>query len=320
LEPMETPERIHFFSWETRVSIELPVGFEEQFEDPDTNSAVYADDLDEADEDDQPGARVMTRMSALPEGTEEAHLSMAEASARVGARSVEKREELAVDGFPAIRQTLTYRDDDLEIDVFRHETFIQVANVLFSITCLAPAVKREDYQAAFDYASETARCILLPEHSGTFTHEMLRISAVVPDTWSVSEIAENHVRFFSPPQEQYDNHRSTFSISRGEPEGFGEQWFQDFCEASLAALARGLSEFELRSVERFTLSSFVDIHAVWYSYTSESGLPFVQLQVLGLMDRYNLYLINAATLQPLAETTAPVFDAILRSLRMLPTR
>ncbi|MDZ7795235.1 MAG: hypothetical protein U5P10_16565 [Spirochaetia bacterium] len=44
---MEATKYIHFFSWATRVSIELPVGFEEKIEDQDTNSAIYANDLDE---------------------------------------------------------------------------------------------------------------------------------------------------------------------------------------------------------------------------------------------------------------------------------
>ncbi|MDA3948217.1 MAG: hypothetical protein PF508_03240 [Spirochaeta sp.] len=317
---MKTPERVHFFSWMTRVSIELPVGFEEQVEDEDTNSAIYADDLDEADDQDEPGARVMTRMTAVPTESTEAYRSLAAASVQIGSRSVETQEELLIDGAPAIRQTLSYRDDELELDVFRHETFAQVANVVFSITCLAPALRSADYRTAFDYAGETARWILLPETSASYAHEGIRISARVPESWIVSELSDNHVRFFGPPHPEYDEYRSTFSINLGEPEGYGEQWFQDFCDASRVTLEQKLSGFELRSVERFALSSFVNIHAVWYSYETESGLAFTQLQALGLVDRYHMYLINAAALRPLADQYLPVFDDILRSLRMLPAR
>ena len=159
-----------------------------------------------------------------------------------------------------------------------------------------------------------------PEHLASFAHEGARVSALVPASWSVSEVAENHVRFYAPAHPEHDEHSPTFSISRGEPDGFGPGGFQDFCDASRATLEQELAEFELRAVERFTLSSFVDVHAVWYSYRSESGLEFAQLQALGLMDRYNLYLINAATLLALADVYLPVFDDILRSLRMLPSR
>ena len=38
----------------------MPVGFEEQIEDPDSNSAIYADDLDESADHSEPAARVMS--------------------------------------------------------------------------------------------------------------------------------------------------------------------------------------------------------------------------------------------------------------------
>jgi hypothetical protein len=156
---METPEYIHFFSWVTRVSIELPVGFEEQIEDPETNSVIYADDLDDTDE---PGARVMTKMTAAPGDLDDAYRSVAEASARNGVRSVEHREACVVDGAPAIRQILRYHDGEAGMDVIRHETFAQLANVMFSLICLVPVGRSTYYRPAFDHASGSARFILLP--------------------------------------------------------------------------------------------------------------------------------------------------------------
>ncbi|MFW6208798.1 MAG: hypothetical protein ACOC7X_08845 [Spirochaetota bacterium] len=317
---METTKYIHFFSWATRVSIELPVGFEEQIEDPDSNSAIYADDLDEPYEHGEPGARVMTKMTAVEKESTEAYLAMAEASAALESRNLENRKEIMVNGAPAVRQILSYRDDDLEVDVFRHETFAQVENVVFSITCLAPTDRIADYRAAFDHAADTARFILLPEASVGYAHEGLRISALLPEGWSVSEHTDDHVRFFGPSHSKYDDYQPTFSISLGEPEGFGREWFDSFCAASRSTLEREIPGFELRSVERFTLSSFVEVHALWYIHESEPGLKFAQLQALCLMDRYHLYLVNAATLLPLADDYLPVFDEILHNLRMLPAR
>ncbi|MFP4331577.1 MAG: hypothetical protein ACLFP6_12745, partial [Spirochaetaceae bacterium] len=106
----------------------------------------------------------------------------------------------------------------------------------------------------------------------------------------------------------------------GEPDGFGPEGFQEFCDASRGRLEASLPEFSLQKVERFTLSSFVDIQAVWYTCGSEAGYEFAQLHALGLMDRYHLYLINAATLLPLAGEHLPIFEMILRGLRMLPSR
>jgi hypothetical protein len=131
-------------------------------------------------------------------------------------------------------------------------------------------------------------------------HEGTRISALIPATWEAVEVAENHLRLYSPPDPAYPDHRSTFSISLGEPDGFGPEGFEECCDASLATLTEKLPAFELRSRERSNLSSLVDVHAVWYSCGSGAGPgpAFAQLQALGLADRYNLYLINAATLPP----------------------
>jgi len=158
------------------------------------------------------------------------------------------------------------------------------------------------------------------DNLASFAHEGVRISALVPESWGVTELARNHIRFFAPAHQDYQEYQSTFSISLGEPDGFSPDGFGDFCDNSLAHLKEELLGFELRKVERFTLSSFVDIHAVWYNYHPEPELAFAQLQVLGLLDRYNLYLINAATLLPLADIYLPDFEAILRSLRVLPSR
>ena len=44
---MDLPDLIHHFSWATKVSLELPLGFEEESEDAAANMAIYADDLDD---------------------------------------------------------------------------------------------------------------------------------------------------------------------------------------------------------------------------------------------------------------------------------
>lgn len=160
---MDSSPYIHCFSWATRVSIELPVGFEEQMEDSKTNSAIYADDLDD---DDEPGARVMTKMTAVPLESSDAYHSVAAASVQINSHIVEHQRECVVDGAPAVRQILQYRDDEAGLDVVRHETVAQLGNVVFSIIGLVPAYRRTDYMAAFDHAADSARFILLSAAGG----------------------------------------------------------------------------------------------------------------------------------------------------------
>ncbi|MFW5842390.1 MAG: hypothetical protein ACOCW6_00555 [Spirochaetota bacterium] len=317
---MEGSNHIHFFSWGTRISLELPAGFEEQIEDPDNSAAIYADDLEEGEE---PGARVMAKMTAAPSAATDAYRSLASASAQIGTRELEHREEGGLDGAPAVRQILRYRDEEAGMDVLRHETYAQLDNVVFSVTCLAPSNRSADYAAAFEHASRSARIVLPGSGPGgplSFAHSGVRVSAIIPGGWTATEPSEYTVRFFAPPDPDHDGSIPTFSIALGEPDGFGPDGFSDFCEASIERLGQEIPEFVLRSVERYTLSSFVDVHAVWYTGVWESERRLVQLQALGLLDRYHLFLINAAAPLASAERYSPLFDAVLRSLRALPSR
>ncbi|TVR91438.1 MAG: hypothetical protein EA428_05805 [Spirochaetaceae bacterium] len=154
----------------------------------------------------------------------------------------------------------------------------------------------------------------------SFAHEGALISALVPDGWEAVEPAPQQVRFFGPVQTEYDDYRPTFSISLGRPDGFGEEWFDEFADDSLGQLQSEYEGFVLRSTERLSLSSLVEVNAVWYEWEPEPNLAFAQLQALAPVDRFRMYLINAATLRPLADIHLPIFDQILRSLRMLPPR
>lgn len=153
-----TPERIHFFSWYTKVSLELPVGFEEVDEVGEVNAAMYADDLDE---DDPLGGRVLVRATAVPEGDTTAWRQQAEASAGIDDRRLEWRRDLEVDGLDTCLQLLRYTQDDLDVEVVRLEAYAQAADIVFSITGLAPADREDEYLPAYEHAVATARFVLL---------------------------------------------------------------------------------------------------------------------------------------------------------------
>ncbi|MBS3941454.1 MAG: hypothetical protein KG028_10885 [Actinobacteria bacterium] len=155
---VQTPSRIHFFSWHTKVSLELPVGFEEASESPEVNAAMYADDLDE---DDPLGGRVLVRASAVPDGDETAWQRLADESAGLPGRETVWRRDLEVDGLDVRMQLLRYAQDDIDVEVVRLEAFAQAADVVFSITGLAPADRQDEYVPGYEHAVTTARFVLL---------------------------------------------------------------------------------------------------------------------------------------------------------------
>lgn len=154
----QLPSHIHHFSWNSKISLELPIGFEEQDEDPDTNSAMYADDLDA---DDELGSKVLAKATAVGEEQHDAYRLLAVESAKIPGRSLESFVECSVDGARAVQQTLVYEQEDLGVRVVRHETSAQIGNIVFSLICLAPAERAEQYLPAFDHAANTARFVLV---------------------------------------------------------------------------------------------------------------------------------------------------------------
>jgi len=156
--------------------------------------------------------------------------------------------------------------------------------------------------------------------TASFAHEGLGLSILVPEHWEAEELAANQVRFHGPEQAQVDHYRPTLSIVVGEPEGYGTGWFDAFCEQAGERLRNSYTNFVLHRSERYTLSSLVPVNATWFDWEPEPGLHMSQLQALVPVGATRLYLINAATRSECAETFLPVFDAIVRSLRVLPPR
>lgn len=314
------PDYIHHFSWTTRVSLELPVGFEEESSDPDTGSVIYANDLDE---DDEPGARILVKATAIPDDVENAHLQMLEQSANLVGGSAVTPEHLEIDGFSAAIQQVKYHQNEIEADVVRTECCAQVQNVLFSVVCLAFAEDAQRYTAAFDHALRTMRFIL-PGDPGV----ELFVSTRVPDSWEVSRIdgvAEEGqdapvigMRFFAPPEADLDDYRPTLSVTCGEPDGFGEQWFDEFTAARLANTEEQYEGFHLLRHERFTLSSMCDVDSLWFEWEAEPGMKFTQVQALIQADRYRMYVLNGASRNECAPGVIARFEDVLQTLRVLP--
>ena len=319
------PSFIHFYSPHTRISLELPLGFEEQQEDEERRSVIYADDLDD---DDPVGARVLAHAFPVEGGSLE---SLAEASATIPGRLVESRQQCTIEAYPAMRQLLSYRDTDLALDVLRHETWVQVDAMVFSVIFVTPAPQVDRYRPAWEHATETLR-LILPETnevarneegrlftlSGrSWAHHGMGFSLAVPQGWEITQPEEQLVRLFGPEHPEHDDYRPTFSIAAGTPGGFGDEWFDQFCAQSRQRLQDSSEEFSLDRTERITLSSLVEAEAIWYRWRPSPVFRSVQLQAPIPVGRYRMFLINAATVEPLAGQYQPLFDEILRSLRVL---
>jgi hypothetical protein len=147
----------------------------------------------------------------------------------------------------------------------------------------------------------------------------LRLSIRAPaDGWRAELIDERSFRLFGPEQPQLDAYSPTISFMLGEPEGSGDEWFDNFTAGAVHEMETGYTNFWLARQERFELSSMVPVHAVWFEWIDEqSGLHFVQLQAFIPVDPFEMYVVNAATLKAVESDFVPVFNSILRSIRIL---
>lgn len=154
----------------------------------------------------------------------------------------------------------------------------------------------------------------------SFAHAGLLLSLLVPEDWDLEQVAPNQVRFYAPPVADLDDYRPTMSFTVGEPEGTGSAWFDEFVVRARKQLETGYEGFRLLGTERYTNSSLADVAVTTYQWTPQEDLTFSQLQALIAVDASRMYLVNAATRTEVADQYLPVFDEVMRDLRILPPR
>jgi hypothetical protein len=154
----------------------------------------------------------------------------------------------------------------------------------------------------------------------TYLNEEIGISISVPENWSGEIISELQFRIFGEPEtgfeDYFDEYRSTMSYRLGEPDNNNPGWFETLIEESLEEMAQDYNEFQLISQENSPIADH-PAYVRHYEWTEENtGLRLSQLQSLIKLNDSSFYLINAATLKPLAEKYLPIFNAILQSTKI----
>jgi hypothetical protein len=151
------------------------------------------------------------------------------------------------------------------------------------------------------------------------TNADLLLSVEVPVGWDIDVVDDLRFRVYAERPDA-DAYRASVGFVLGEPEEPGSEWFARFCAAVPETLARSVEAFELISTERFGLSSGADVFVV-RARQHAAGAPATS-QVLAYIwaNSYRMYVMDAATMRAHEDRDFPVFDRILRSLRVLPPR
>lgn len=110
----------------------------------------------------------------------------------------------------------------------------------------------------------------------------------------------------------------TWTIRLGQPSEPGEEWFTEFRSAAVTRMDGAVDGFELLDVSNFVLSSFIDVTSVHYRRRLQDGSVVSQMQAYLWANSYRMYVVDAATARETEAEVLAVFDAILRSIRLLP--
>jgi hypothetical protein len=151
------------------------------------------------------------------------------------------------------------------------------------------------------------------------TNADLLLSVEVPVGWDIDVVDDVRFRVYAERPDA-DGYRASVGFVLGEPEEPGPEWFARFCAAVPNELARSVEGFQLLSSERFGLSSGADVFEVRARQHAAGAPATSQLLAYIWANSYRMYVVDAATLGQHEGRDMPVFDRILRSVRILPPR
>jgi len=158
---------LDFFSHESKVSLQLPVGWEEMEEGKEY--VIYYESL--ADDDDEDNLnplksshdpKLIIKTFALPSADLNAYREL---SAQIISQQNQRQEILyqttnKVDGFDASIDLFTYWDEKEQCTVLQYQVFVQIAEqIICSITGMIEDSAKNEYLPIFEQAVESIRFI-----------------------------------------------------------------------------------------------------------------------------------------------------------------
>ena len=152
----------------------------------------------------------------------------------------------------------------------------------------------------------------------TLASEDLLVSIEVPIGWTADP--DGFLLTLHGPGD--GGYAPTVTLQAGEPEEPGRAWFEEFAASVAPRLEREVPGFELLGTDRFELSSLgSEVYAVRGRRPQDDVLPATtQLQAYVWAGSYRMLSFGGSTLTGREAEDLPVFDRMLRSLRLLPPR
>lgn len=159
---IDNSEVLHFFSLETKVSLELPVGWEDQEEDG--GLAIYYYEMNDDEEEsnfDKCNPRLIIKTFAIPTNTPDALKNIADSTVQAYQiqRQILERSVTEVDSYPAIVNIFTYQDDEMSCTFIQYQVFVQISQIICSISGVVELQYQQEFLPVFEQAVKSIRFI-----------------------------------------------------------------------------------------------------------------------------------------------------------------
>ena len=149
------PDVIHFFSDETRVSLELPDGW--KLDETDVRFAMYRAAQDAFGQAPTLIVRVVDIQTTDPGAYKKLARQMLELPRKE--MRVISRSAVTVDGFAGTVDVFSHYQDVVAQRVTQYQVFVQVERVIFSITGIVAQESQKAYLPVFEAAVQSIRFI-----------------------------------------------------------------------------------------------------------------------------------------------------------------
>jgi hypothetical protein len=150
----------------------------------------------------------------------------------------------------------------------------------------------------------------------------LRVSLLVPEDWTAVQISPSMFRLFGVPEsgleEYFEAYRVSMSFELKEVSQATSGPLEALVKQNNLDMEKEYNAYHLLDDSFFELGPN-QCYQKHYNWVEENtGLTLFQLQALLRTGLSDLYVVNAAVVKGLEKKYLPVFDNILKSLRIIP--
>lgn len=145
----------------------------------------------------------------------------------------------------------------------------------------------------------------------------LEVSILIPASWSVQELQENQFQAIGPAVPEFDGYHPRISCTRTIPTNQTPAGLEEAIRKSEATHHFLYFDYEILKQERFSLGPHpAYLHQMQWSY---EGTDIYLVNVQGLIwTPSSAYAFKAETLQQYESREVGIFEAIVKSTRIIP--